>query len=100
MSAAAISSVIELAPTVLQGIETIANDVSSDTAAHKTVVQTATDALGSALTSVSAIATSGSVGKNDAANIQTGVAAITAASAAVGPITEAFNLLKELLSHL
>jgi hypothetical protein len=69
-----VTSAIELAPTVISGLTTIANDVNSDTAAHKSVIATAADAASAAVTSLQAVAASGAVGQNDAANISTGIA--------------------------
>jgi hypothetical protein len=100
MSASAVTSVISLAPTVLSGIETIANDVASDAAAHKTVLQTASDALGSALTSATAIANSGGVGHNDANNINVSVQAVSLAQELIAPAEAAYNAFKALLAEL
>jgi hypothetical protein len=100
MSAAAISTVMELAPTVLSGIETIANDVSSDTAAHKTVLQTASDALGSALTSTQAIASSSAVPSGVSSAIAASEETVTAAAGLVPEIESVWSMLKALIAKL
>jgi hypothetical protein len=75
----AVVSAVELAPTIISSLQAVSADVSSDEAAHKSVIATATDVAETAIPSLNAIAASGAVGHNDAANIETGVAVVETA---------------------
>ncbi len=81
MSASQVVSAIALAPTVISGLQTIASDVSTDIADHKSVVATGADALGAAVTSLNTVARSNIVSNNDASNIESGIAFVGEAAA-------------------
>ena len=87
-------------PTAVSAVNTIANDVTSDTAAHKSVFQTGLDVLGSVITSANAVAASGDVGHAAVNQIQAGESAVAAAASALSPLQNAWAAIEALIKEL
>ncbi len=95
-----VTSAVQLLPTVVSSVTTIANDVTSDTAAHKNLLQTGLDVLSALTTSANNIATSGAVGHAAVSQIQAGETAIAVAAAAISPLEAAWNAIEALIKEL
>jgi hypothetical protein len=74
------AKVMQDAPTVISGLATIANNVQTDLATHTNIVKMGSDIMPTLATSLKAIAASGTVGNNDASNINAGVGLATEAT--------------------